>query len=210
MKTGWVLLMGAALSWPLLAQERAMPGVGAPVAPIVFPLTAPSYSSGMIGLGVGQAMRVVATNVGVAPPVASAVAIPACGVDVKIFDSNGKQVGSDNRTDSLASQASFAAEQAGPTSDRAEYRAQIQIVLPNATSNTGGLLSRLMVCNIVWTIQVYDTQTKKTDFVVTGNPIAMGYIPVPLCQTGTVCPATTTGAPVAAPQAAAEGTAPPQ
>ena len=185
----WLILMLLAAVPQLPAQERVTPGVGAPVAPVYFPLaTAPSYSSGMIGLGVNQTLRVVATNVGVAPPVASAVAIPACGVDVKILDSTGKQVGSTNHTDALASQVSFATEQAGPTSGRAEYRAQIQIVVPSATSNTGGLLSRVMVCNIVSTIQIYDTVTGHTDFVLTGNPLVMGYIPAPVCQTGTVCP----------------------
>jgi hypothetical protein len=140
----------------------------------------------MVGLGVGQTMRVVATNVGTAPPVTTPVAIPACGVDMKIFDSNGNQAGSGGHTNTLASETSLAVEQTGPATGRQEYRAQVQIVFPTSASNSGPV--QLMVCNVVTSIQVYEIATGKTDFVLMGNPIVMDYIPGPPCQKGAVCP----------------------
>ncbi len=131
-----------------------------PLPPIPVSVNPPNYSFGMVGLTAGQILRVVVTNVGTAPPIASPIAIPACGASVKLFDQDGKAVGASGQIGSLAAGKSFAVEQAGPTgSGRLEYRAQVQVVFPIVSAGTP---VRLMVCSIISTVQVYDTVTGKT------------------------------------------------
>ncbi len=161
----------------LLAQEQTTMAIQ-PLPPIPVSVNPPNYSFGMVGLTAGQILRVVVTNVGTAPPIASPIAIPACGVSVKLFDQDGKAVGASGQIGSLAAGKSFAVEQAGPTgSGRLEYRAQVQVVFPIVSAGTP---VRLMVCSIISTVQVYDTVTGKTDVVLAGNPLIMGFFTGPL------------------------------
>lgn len=192
MKVARSLMLLAALAAFAPAQVRTgMPAPGSPAPPVTAIPTViapPSSNLGMIGLISGQALRIVATNVGIPPAVATAP-VPACGLDVKFFDADGNQVGSGGHIDSLASGKSFAVELPGPTaSGRAEYRTQLQIVTPSPTSSSGGILAYLMVCNIVYTAQVYEASGGKTDFVLTGTPMVLGFIPGPPCLKGEACP----------------------
>jgi hypothetical protein len=153
---------------------------GPTLAPV--PIASPAYNFGMVGVTSGQVMRIVATNAASAPPAESPAPIPACGVRVTLFDSDGKVVGQAAQVNSLSPGKSFAVEQAGTTAGRQEYRAQVQVVVPpntsaSGTGDIGGTPYLSGVCNIISTLQVYDNVTGKTDFVLAGNPLVTAYIP---------------------------------
>ncbi len=173
MKQTYVLSMFFAFAAVGAAQTVA-PGQTVPV-PIAIQLPAPTYNFGVVGLGLGQNLRVVVSNIAT-PPTISTTPSPACGVTVKFFDLNGAAVGQGGQIASLDYGKSFAVEQTGPTSGRVEYRVQVQAVYPTTTTTGTGIPVRLLTCDLLSTVQVYDTATGKTDILLSGTPLIAGSI----------------------------------
>ena len=171
----WLAVMGAA-STPVLSAQTTPPMPVQPMPPIAYPITPPSYNFGMVGVTSDQVMRVVVSNVATIPPTNTGpTPVPACGVSVKFIDAMGNVAG-EAHTDTLAWGTSFDAQQTA-ASGHAEYRVQVQAVLPAGTNTTP---VRFTLCNLISTLQVVDTGTNKTTLVLSGNPLVAGYYPVPL------------------------------
>jgi hypothetical protein len=148
-----------------------------PTSPVVI---APTETSGMIGITAGQTARLNALNPGVPAPYATGA---LCSIQVSFLDAQGNVLQTTPVT--VVPGKSMPVDLAVTTSGRTEIRAAITFTQPTPATNSSTAPPALvvpLVCPLIPTLEVFDTNTSATlavltEFHFTSYPLLGGVMP---------------------------------
>ncbi len=149
------LLTGAALLLThgnLAAQERLAPSL--PVLPT------PTFSFGMIGLGIGQTVRLNVVNLVRTPPPIAVTLFQPCKVELDLYDGQGKLIKQKTVANLGFGQADFLDTLRSELNTTSAHTDVTAVVKVGSTQS--------FTCNVTATLEVFDNVTGATTAILTG------------------------------------------